>query len=198
MNTDAYEKLIAPYKERQRKRLLTAAGVMVLGFVLAVTGIGAIAGIAAMIYLMMEGIRTYTCNSHARQSIKALQRAGVYDRAMGGAAGAASCQIDGLPYAWNEDYLYLPYGAVYPMKDVAWIYPYAHSVTFLLFTITLNACQLFLTDGTQSLVFHGRAKDQEAFKQLLAGLLQVKPQLLLGYSEENKQLYQQIKQAQAK
>lgn len=198
MNTDAYEKMIVPYKERQKKRLLTAAGVMVLGFVLAATGIGAIAGIAAMIYLIMEGIRTYTCKSHERKSLKALQKAGVFDRAMGGAAGASTCQIDGLPYAWNEEFLYLPYGAVYPLKDVAWIYPYAHNMVILLFTITINACQLFLADGTQSLLFHGKAKDQEAFRQLLAGLKQTKPELLLGYSEENKQQYQQIKQNNAK
>ena len=198
MNTDAYEKLTAPYQERQKKRLLIAAGVMVLGFVLAATGIGAIAGIAAMIYLMMEGIRTWTCRSHAKKSIKALQKAGVFDRAMGGAADANVCRIDELSYAWNDEYLYLPYGAVYPLKDVAWIYPYTHNMVVLLFTISINACQLFLADGTQSLLFYGKAKDQEAFRKLLAGLKQTKPELLLGYSDENKQLYQQIKQNNAK
>lgn len=194
MNTQAYETYVSSYKSRQKTTLLIAAGAMVLGFLLAATGIGAIVGIGAMIYLVIMGVRASALSSHAKKSMKALYKAGKYENAMEGFSQASTCQLNDQTYAWNEAFLYLPYGAIYPLEKVAWIYPYCQNISYLfIFRFSINACKLFLKDGTQSLMYYGKAKDQEAFKKLLIGLKEAQPALLLGYSAENQKLYDQIK-----
>ncbi len=194
----AYETFVSTYKNRQKKRLLIAAAVMVGGFLLAATGIGIIAAIVAMGWLAMEGTRTMTLRTHTKNALKALHKAGQYKPALECMEQVTTCQIDDLTYAWNEEYLYLPHGAIYPMQNVAWIYPYCHTVSYLfIIRMQINACKLFLTDGSQTLLFYGKAKDEEAFKRLLAGLKATKPELLLGYSQQNQQLYDQLKGAKA-
>ena len=194
MNTQAYETFVAPYKSRHKKQMLIAAGAMVLGFLLAATGIGIIVAIVAMVYLAIIGVRGSVLRSHAKKSLKALHKDGLYEQAMAGFHQASTCQLDEMTYAWNEDFLYLTYGAIYPMARVAWIHPYTQTVSYLfIIRFSFNACKLFLTDGTQSLLCYGKAKDQEAFKQLLIGLKEANPLLLLGYSAENQQQYNQIK-----
>lgn len=197
MNTQAYENFVSIFKTKRRKKLLIAVAVVVLGFLLVATVIGAFAAIGAVIYLMMELVRGSVYSSHTKKSLKALHKDGQYEAAMNGLAQAKTCQLDELTYAWTEDFLYLPYGAIYPMKKVAWIYPYCHTqVHYLVIRIKTSACKLFLTDGSQSLLYYGKAKDEEAFKRLLVGLKEANPALLLGYTQENQQLYQQLKAGQ--
>lgn len=196
MNTQAYETFVSNYKSQQKTRLLISAGAMVLGFLLAATGIGIIVAIAAMVFLVVYAVRGSVLKSHTKKSLKILHKAGQYEHAMDAISQVTSCQIDEQTYAWNDEYFYLPYGAVYPIKKLAWIHLFAQKVSYMfIFRFTFNACKLFLTDGTETLLFYGKAKDQEAFKQLLISLKEKNPELMLGYNAENQQLYNQMKAA---
>ena len=193
MSTQTYETFVSEYKARQKSRMLIAAGIMVVGFLLAATGIGAIIGIVAMVYLVILAVRGSVLRSHTKKSLKVLHKTGVVEKAMAAIGEAQTCQLDELTYAWNDDYLYLPYGAIYPMEKVAWIHLFTQNLSYMfIFRFSISACKLFLRDGTQSLLFYGKPKDQEAFKRLLIGLKETKPALLLGYSQENQQQYNQI------
>ena len=196
MNTQAYETFVSSYKSRQKTRLLASAGAMLLGFLLAATGIGIIVALVAMVFFVVYAVRGSVLKSHAKKSLKVLHKAGQYEHAMEAIQQVSSCQIDEQTYAWNDEYFYLPYGAVYPLKKMAWIHLFSQTVSYMfIIRFTANACKLFLNDGTETLLFYGKAKDQEAFKKLLIALKEKNPDLLLGYNAENQQLYNQIKAA---
>ena len=184
-----YNKIIAPYKERQKKRLSCAAVAMVLGLLLSATGIGFIVFVAAMVYLALEAVRTSTLSQLQNKSIKQLKRGGVLDSIMDSLQHATTMQVDGLIYAWTDKYLCLPHGVILPLADIAWIFPFEQTIRMMIPVCKLHWCKIQLLDGSDTLAFYGTVKDKQAFNALLVGLKSVIPHLLIGYNAENQKLY---------
>lgn len=190
MKQQHYNKIIASYKERQKKRLLYSAAAMILGLLLFATGIGFIIFIAAMIYFVVEAIRTSTLSQFRNKSLKKLQQQGVLDHIMDSLQHATTMQVDGVTYAWTDKYLCLPHGVILPLADIAWIFPFVKSLRYMMIPVAkLHWCKIHLLDGSETLAFYGKVKDKQAFNALLVGLKGVIPHLLIGYTPENQKLY---------
>lgn len=192
MNAGIYENIVGNYQKDQRKKMLIFLGVAVLGFLLAATGIGVFVGVAALICLMMAAVRVSAASNVRKASIRQLRERGLYDSAMYSLQTADRQVMDGLTYAWSDDFFYTGYGAIFPMKEVAWVYPFTNTVRYMMIPIMKqHCCKIRMLDGTEKLVFHGKAKEQEAFRHILEGMLSVNPGLLIGYTQENAAIYQQ-------
>lgn len=192
MNTQIYDALLANYKKRQITKQLITFAVMVLGFLLTFTGVGAIVGLVALFCLFGMWIRIGTL-AHARKaSKKELQANGLYDAAMQALQHAERLQMDGFTYAWTNDFFFTGYGAIFPMQKIAWIFPFTHTTRYLMIPIVRQHwCQIMMLDGTKRVAFLGRVKDQAAFKKMLHGMRSVNPELLIGYTPENEEQYNQ-------
>jgi len=190
MNNAKYQEITEGYQSRQKKRLLLSAVLTVAGFALAATGIGGIVGFASVVYLMFEGIRTFSLSSMKKKSLKKMEQSGELSEALAALDHAACVTIDGLTYAVADKYLFLPYGAVLPIADIAWIYQHEQTIRFMMIPVIQSRwCNMMLLDGTNTLAFYGKAKDTQALGQLLTSLQAETPQLLLGYSPENQKRY---------
>lgn len=190
MNTNAYDALRAPYKSATLRKLGIAAAAMVLGMALLVTGIGLIIALAAFFYLMMEGVRSITLSSLRKQSIKALKASGCLEEAMSDAEHAVKMTVDEKCFAVSDKYFYLPHGAVYPIADVLWIYPFRQTVRYLFIPIArLNWFNICLTKNRRILAFYGKVKNIEAFSSLMKLVFDRQPKLLFGYNAENEARY---------
>ena len=192
MNTQIYDDLVSDYKKRQKKKLLIAFAVMVLGLLLIVTVIGGIAALVAWVYLLCEGIRTISTTKARKRSKKELQSKGLYDAAMQVLQHAERLQLDGLTYAWTKDFFFTGYGAIFPMQKIAWIFPYTYTARKMMISITRQHwCQIMMLDGTRRVAFWGQVKDQAAFKEMLHGMRSVNPELQIGRTPANEELYNQ-------
>lgn len=192
MNTQIYDDIVASYKKRQQMKLLISFGAMVLGFLLSATGVGAIVGIAAMIYLMIEAVRTFGTANVRKTSMKELQSKGLHDAAMLALQQAERQQMDGLTYAWTSEFFCTGYGAIFSMQKIAWIYPFTHTVRYMMIPIVRQHwCKILMLDGTERLAFYGKVKDQSAFERMLKGMRSVNPELQIGHTPENVELYKQ-------
>lgn len=191
MNQQYYDALIAPYKNRQKKRLLCSAGLMVLGLALSATGVGAVVCVVAMIYLMLELTRTLSLVSVRNKCLKKLSAEGSLNQIMDSLRYAKKMQVDGMTFAWTDEYLCLPHGVLLPLAQIAWLFPFTHTIRYMMIpVIRSHSCKIYLLDGTFALGFYGKVKDTVAFEALLVELKKVVPQLLIGHSEANQQIYQ--------
>ena len=198
MENKVYGNLMAACKKRQRTRLLLSAAVMVLGFILCSTGIGGIAGLAAMLYLMMEGAKTCGMKLMRNKSLKMLKNSGKLKEAMESLANGKTQQLDGLTFAWSHDYFCTGYGAIYETQQIVWMFPFTQTIRYFFIPVVRNHwCKMLMTDGTERIAFYGKAKDKEAFEKLLRGLRMENPQLLIGHTQENMDRYQ-LRQALSK
>ena len=188
-----YEVLIAPYKERQRKRMLIALAVMVAGFLLVATVIGGIVGLAAWIYLMLEMVKTFALFSVRKKSLAHLEKQGKKQQVMDSLQFATRMELDGVTYAWTDEYLCLPHGVILPLNAIAWIYLFTQKVSYMMIPIMkMNSCKVRLIDGKESLVFYGKAKNKQAFAELLSALQSKIPHLLIGNTPENQAKYKEM------
>lgn len=192
MNTQIYDDLVRNYKKRQRKKQLIAFAVMVLGFLLTFTGIGGIVGLVALLYLYLMWIDIAVLALARKKSKKELQANGLYDAAMQTLQHAERLQLDGLTYAWTNDFFFTGYGAIFPMQKIAWIFPFTYTARKMMIPIARQHwCQIMMLDGTSRVAFYGRVKDQAAFKKMLHGMHSVNPELQIGHTPANEELYNQ-------
>lgn len=193
MKYQYYDALIAPYKERQKKRILISAAVMVVGFLLAASGIGAVIGIVALVYAMMETGRTASLSYVRKKSLEKLEKQGKRQQVMDSLQFAKKMELDGLTYAWTDEYLCLPHGVLLPLQHIAWVFHFTHRVTYMMIPVMkMNSCKACLLDGTDALVFYGKAKDKQAFDALLSNLKNSIPHLLIGHTPENQEKYKEM------
>ena len=200
MDAQMYNKIVETYQARQKKRLLIALAMVIVGALTAVSVVGAVVCIVGVVYLMIEGIRTVGLYSARKKNIAQLKSTGEFDQAMLSLSNGLKQGMDGLTYAWSEDYFLTGYGAIFNMKQIAWVFPFTHTTSYFFIPIVRQHwCKALLLDGTERIVFYGKAKDKAAFETLLRGMLAVNPDLLIGHTPENQKLYservQQYKEA---
>ena len=192
MNTQMYNKIVETYQSRQKKRLLIALVLFVVGILTSATGVGAIVCIVSLVYLMIEGIRTIGTNAARKKCISQMKSSGEFDLAMTSLEGGLKQEMDGLTYAWSTDYFCTGYGLIIDMKQLAWIFPFTHTIRYMLIPVVRqNWCKALMLDGTERIVFYGKAKNKTAFETMLRGMLSMNPNLLIGHTAENQALYQE-------
>ncbi len=201
MDIQMYNKIVETYKERQKKRLLISLALTVVGALTGATGIGAVVCIVSLVYFVIEGFRTLGTKSARNKNIAQLKSTGEFDTALQSLSTGMKHQLDGLTYAWSEDYFLTGYGAIFNMKQIAWIFPFTHTTSYMMIPVVRQQwCKAVMLDGTENIVFHGKAKDKAAFETMLRGMRTMNPDLLIGHTPENQQLYaervQQHKESQ--
>lgn len=201
MDIQMYNKIVETYKERQKKRLLISLALTVVGALTGATGIGAVVCIVSLVYFLIEGVRTLGMKGARNKTVAQLKSTGEFDTALQSLSTGLKQQLDGLTYAWSEDYFLTGSGSILNMKEIAWIFPFTHTTTYMMIPVLRQQwCKAVMLDGTEHIVFHGKAKDKAAFETMLRGMRTMNPDLLIGHTPENQQLYaervQQHKESQ--
>lgn len=192
MNNGMYDKILQTYQLRQRKRLIISLALVVIGALTAASVVGAVVCIVALVYFILEGIRTLSTNAARNKCVAQLKSEGRFDLTLQSLSGGMTQEMDGLTYVWSEDYFMTGYGMILNMKEIAWIFPYTHTVTYFMIPVMrYRYCKAMMLDGTERIIFNGQARNKAAFESLLSGMLSKNPELLIGHTPANQELYRQ-------
>lgn len=192
MKNQSYEEIVSNYKRAHNKKLLIGLAGMLLGLALSATGVGAVLCVVCLILLIVEVGRRASVTKMRNVSLAALHARGEMEQAQADIASAAQLQLDGLTYACTQSWFCTGYGAIYPVQEIAWIFPFTHTVKYMLIPVLkMHRCKMLTLDGRELVAFYGTARDKTAFERLLEMLRSVNPQLQIGHSPEEAQLYEQ-------
>ena len=190
MQSEVYEALVKRWKKKQYAHMTACALIAVLGILLAATVIGPIASMVCFCILLLAIMRMISQNAVRRKTLKEWETQDKLADVYHTVETAQPIEMDGLTYFCTGDYFVTGYGAVYPMRQIAWIFQFTHKVNFLFLTMARQRwCKLMLLDGTERLAFWGKPKDTAAFENLLQSMRRANPNLLVGFSNENAALY---------
>lgn len=192
MKNQSYEEIVSNYKRVHNKKLLMWLAGMLLGLALSATGVGAVLCIVCLILLFVEVGRRASVTKMRNASLEALRARGEMEQAKAEIASAAQLQLDGLTYACTQSWFCTGYGAIYPVQEIAWVFPFTHTVKYMLIPVLrMHWCKMLTLDGRELVAFYGTTHDKSAFERLLERLRSVNPQLQIGHSPEEAQLYEQ-------
>lgn len=202
MNDVGFKSIVDPYKTHQIKKMTIAAASGALSYA-ALTGLhlpqtlevlAGIAGMCSFLYLLLEGfIKSFGMSCVRLKNHKSLKAKGILDDAMAELENAVCFHVDKQCFAVTQKYLCLPHGVILELDQIAWLYSKTQVVRwFYIPVIKISSCQIKLLDGINILAFFGKMKDTQAFNRLLVVLRSKIPELLIGYTAENRQKYQYL------
>jgi hypothetical protein len=195
MNT--YSMLTADHRSALTKKVLLPLLIAVVSITLCTAfdgqgagSIFALIGVATAVYLFNTAMQFGSLSMYRSSSHKVLKREGVYEDAMAALPQSRMMSVDGRTFAINAKYLYLPHGAIYRISDLLWIYPKSQRFSYMFIPLVNRKwLNMELTNGTACPAFYGKIGNESEVTALLTLLQRINPNILLGYTNENAEMY---------